>query len=360
MSHRIDPDFLMRHAWRFSRGDGSLVAPILRLLPRGIVGGYIHPSERSWEMRGDHVALLNANDVATTLFTQVQDDASGPVKLTGTFLGDGKTVHVLDRVKMPSGADLGQQSQLEPVEFLRVPASASARRNLIVLRANENSVHTDWSQDIPSTERNWDLCISWYGKNAPPPDLACEYLTWQPEDRKFGAIHALFLHDGPLWQYDRFWLADDDLLLTWAAINRMFAIFRRHDFDLAQPSLSASGHITHPVTRQHPDYSLRYTNFVEGMCPILSRDTLRICLPIMYGSISGWGLDNIWPQLLGSIASKMAIIDEIAAIHTRPFGTGTNYNMNKAQLECDQLRALYGAPLNFEACGVLVKGLTPV
>ena len=36
------------------------------------------------------------------------------------------------------------------------------RRNLVVLRANAQSLHTQWPTNIAEEDRNWDLCISWY------------------------------------------------------------------------------------------------------------------------------------------------------------------------------------------------------
>jgi hypothetical protein len=351
LSERLTP-----FAWRFSRGDGSIIAPVLTFRPRGIVGGYFNDNEWSWEMRNGCLAFLDSKDVTTTLFTEAYFDDVGPTRLVGTFLNDGQTIHILDRVALPSCVDLGTKSQQTVPNFVRkLGPLASHRRNLVVIRANELSLHETWTRNIPDSARNWDLCISWYGSAAPPMSLECEFLAVQPEDRKYGAIHALFLNGSPLWNYERYWLPDDDLMTSWADVNRLFSLARRHDLELAQPSLSSRGYITHAVTRHNPSFLLRNTNFVEPMCPLFSCEALNFCLPTMNGSIYGFGLDHVWSCLLGGGArgSKMAIIDDVVIEHTRPIGT--NYDLRKATEEDISLRKLYGASVNFSDCGGLIR-----
>ena len=46
----IQNDELVHQTWAFSRENGEVIAPVVRLLPNGIVGGYIHPFERCWAL----------------------------------------------------------------------------------------------------------------------------------------------------------------------------------------------------------------------------------------------------------------------------------------------------------------------
>ncbi|MDA8329101.1 MAG: DUF707 domain-containing protein [Betaproteobacteria bacterium] len=351
-------NLLTRSAWRFSHGDTSQIAPVLLLLPKGVIGGHLNSNEQSWELRENSLVFLNSNDVATTVFSEIEFDAGDPVRMTGKCIQEGNAVRVLDRINLPSGIDLGQQSRQEAPDFLRMVDRTKSlkNRNLVVLRANDQSLHTQWPQNIPIIERSWDLCISWYGNVMPAKIPECEYFTFQPEDRKFGAIHALFLGDSPLWNYDQIWLPDDDIMTSWADINRLFAICRRHELDLAQPALLMNGNISHQVTVHNPVFSLRYTNFVEVMCPLFSREGLQICHPVFNGSISGWGLDYIWPHLLGGVSSKVAIIDDVIVVHTRP--VGGNYDRGNAIIEDIKLRELYAIPTNTDDCGGLIKNLS--
>lgn len=329
----------------------------MRLLPWNAIGGYHSDAMQGWELRENHLVLLDGNDVATTVFSLIEFDAEGPARLIGRTrtASEPGAMLVLTRIKMPSGIDAGQRSRQILPDFLRSPDQhkSSRNRNLVVLRANENSLHTQWARNIAPEDRSWDLCISWYGKSV-SAELECEYLTFQPEDRKYGAIHALFLDGSPLWDYDRIWFPDDDLMTSWVDINRLFRLFKRHDLLLAQPSLLAN-HIpvTHLVTRHNPTFSLRYSRFVEGMCPLFAKEAFRICHPSLNGSVYGWGVDVVWPGLLGNPATKMAVIDDVTVEHTRPLGK--EYDMAQAQRENDALCALYGARYDFSDCGGLLK-----
>jgi hypothetical protein len=84
----------------------------------------------------------------------------------------------------------------------------------------------------------------------------------------------------------------------------------------------------HPLTEQREQVSFRYTQFVEIMCPIFSRRALQICLGTMRDTASGYGLDHLWPSLLGYPRGRIGIIDAVAAAHTRPIGN--TYDINTA------------------------------
>lgn len=346
----------MENTWRLFRTDGSVVAPVLRLLPWKAIGGHSSESMRSWEMRNNRLVFLDTNDIATISFTLIEFDAQGPFRIVGSSLANVGTSFVLERTQMPSGIDLGQQSAQTRPQFLLEPGANDRprNRNLVVLRANEESLHTQWAHNIPNEDRNWDLCISWYGET-PPKDIECEYLTHQPVDRKFGAIHALFLDESPFWSYESIWLPDDDVMTSWADINRMFRIFQQHDLLLAQPSLEANGKATHAITLNRPGFALHYSHFVEVMCPLFSASAFKICHPSFNAAISGWGLDVIWPRLLGGVVSKIAVIDDVVAQHTRP--VGQLYDNTQAKNEMDSLCARYGyySRFNFSDCGGLLK-----
>ncbi len=346
----------MFHAWRFSRTNGSLIAPIVRFLPRGLIGGYIHPNERGWDIRDNCPVLLNQSGVATTIFTKIAlDEVDGlPHVMAGPALIAPGISHVLTRTVMPTALDFGQMSRQTLPEFVRY-YERPRRRNLVILRADNTSLHTQWPRNLDNTDRNWDFCISWYGKNTPcETEIGPhEFLTLQPEDRKFGAINAMFQSGSPFWGYERVSILDDDLMTSWLDINRLFEICRRHELLLAQPALTPNENVTHAATAHNALFALRYTNFVEAMCPVFEIEALRVCLPTFNGSIGGFGLDHIWPRLLGLVNTRMAIIDDVVVTHTRPIGQ--NYDLGPAIEEEHKIRHLYGcdAPLVFETVGGL-------
>ena len=351
-------DFIKNNVWRFLHGDGSVVAPVVLMLPWGGIGGHVSEAERSWAMRDNRLTFLDANDVVTMVFFNIEFDTYGPVRIFGKSVSGGDTLHILERTRMPCAIDLGLHSSRQLPAFLKAPQAGSLtrNRNLVVLRANENSLHSQWARDIPAVDRNWDLCISWYGATVPDELGECEYFVSQPADKKWGAIHSLFLDGSPLWAYDRIWFPDDDLMTSWSDINRLFSIFRRYDLRLAQPALEANGNVSHIATVHNPGFVLRHTNFVEVMCPVFSADSFRICHPSLNGATTGYGLDFIWPRLLGGVVSKIAVIDDVVVTHTRPIGT--TYDQTRAMHELIGLCALYGASRDIIDFGGLLKDRT--
>jgi hypothetical protein len=99
---------------------------------------------------------------------------------------------------------------------------------------------------------------------------------------------------------------------------------KRYDLLVAQPSLTLASYFSPCITLRHPLTRLRWTNFVETMLPCFHRDLLIRCLPLLDDRIGGWGLDWVWAQEAGPAPGRVAIIDQVAVTHTRPFG-GPNY-----------------------------------
>jgi hypothetical protein len=54
---------------------------------------------------------------------------------------------------------------------------------------------------------------------------------------------------------------------------------------------------------------------------------------------SSWGLDGIWPYLLNYPKNKIAIIDNISMIHTKPPGSPELYSKFPYSLEIDEKMA---------------------
>jgi hypothetical protein len=322
--------------WSFGLMGHKPHAQFMVLAPDGRIGNYQNLNEDSWLVLRGQLALMSRQGLPTTIFDHARTENGLVTGLVGRVrLPGARLIHVLRRVSHPAhplhatssaGAD-------RTACFLKRP-SRPARPNLVVLRAGDTSLHQSWAKDIAEDDRSWDLCISSYGAG---PDKAAldqaEYVTHQPHHRKFQAIHDLFHEDSPLWQYERVWLPDDDLMVRWSDINLMFHLSRKYGLDLSQPSLlPVEGcFITHGITRRHPDSVLRYVDFVEIMCPIFSARALAVCLGTFRDSVSGFGLDHLWPALLGGGRTQMAILDAAGVVHTRP--VGQNYDVRSAIAE---------------------------
>ncbi|GBQ34998.1 hypothetical protein AA13594_3007 [Gluconacetobacter azotocaptans DSM 13594] len=325
------------------RSDGIIIAPVLRFCNDGVIGGYINLLERCWRLTGEKLALQDISGVTTTRFEVVGEDDLGVTEMRGKSLVDSRVEHVIQRIQMPSLADFEENNEADTIEFVREinKFEKKTRKNLVVLRANSKSLHYFWPKYISEEDRNWDLCISWYGSEVPEEIEGCEYFVHQKKERKFGAIFNLFSQKYSLLDYENFWFPDDDLETSWRDINRLFNIFTRSRLDLAQPSLAvnSSSFINHQVTAQNKEYLLRYSNFVELMCPIFTRETLKLCLPAFNGTKSAFCLDHIWGGLGGRVPGRMAIIDDVAVSHTRPMAV--NYDGEEAMNEANRLAALY-------------------
>ncbi len=320
--------------WSFGLVSEPPFAPFVVLAPEGLIGNYQHPNEDLWQVSHGQLIFTSAQGLTSTVFDAAQIQDGEVIALAGRALLPGPArSHELRRVAHPRMAP--HASPDEPIhkpEFLSA-LDRPRRPNLVIVRASDNSVQPHWTRDISDCDRNWDLCLSYYGDDPTPLIGTCEFLTHQPLQRKFPAIHDLFYPGSPLLDYDRVWYSDDDVMTTWADVNQLFHLSRRYGLDLAQPALQQRPdcYIAHWFTAQQPQTVLRYIGFVEIMCPLFSARALRICLGSLRDVHYGFGLDHLWPALLGGPRARIAVIDAVGVIHTRPMGQ--NYNVAEASAE---------------------------
>ena len=193
-----------------------------------------------------------------------------------------------------------------------------SRPNLVIVRAGDGSLHPNWLNG-PGEERNWDLIVSYFGND---PDKFRDG-DWVRIDRKGPKIPPLYellsARRDLIDKYGYIWLPDDDLACTCEQINRMFEICHAEKLDLAQPSLSHDSYFALAVTLHNSCFRLRYTSFVELMAPCYSAPAMSRLLESFAESTSGYGLEELWVQLLGEEAA-IAIIDAVQIRHTRPMG----------------------------------------
>ncbi len=326
---RVD---VMSRVWVFHSPD-HVYARQVRLLPDGRISGYHHPNEHSWIFRDGRVAFLDMADRATTSFDRVTRDADGCLVMAG----ENFTLHETE----PHQA-LAPDASGFPID-VRVPGAhpGAQRRNLVLLFANQNSLHPHWPRDIADADRNWDLCVSFYGDLAHYGDIeVAEFSSLQTGIRKCSAAHAAFGRGSRLWNYDRVWLADDDLMIGWRDINALFNLSDNAGLAISQPALADGSEITHEITRQQPGVVLRYTSFVEAMAPCFSRDALALCMPVFDRQTLGWGSDHVWPRLIGPPQGRIAILDAVPMVHTRPLASW--YSRDDAKAEEMALLDAYG------------------
>ena len=228
------------------------------------------------------------------------------------------------------------------------------KRFLVVVRAGDESLHPTWLQTRDT--RNWDLIVNYYGDDTTRFPAAGEgFVRIDSKGPKWPALARLMTETQDAWSaYDYVWFPDDDLATTGDDINRMFEVAVGLELHLAQPSLSWDSHIGVPLTLHNRSFSVRFSSFVEPMAPLFSAALLRRALPTFGETISGWGLDYVWPQLLDNPARQCAILDCIQVRHTRPAG-GPNYAFNNAagiepRKEMHELLQRHGIPGPTQMC----------
>ncbi len=308
--------------WR-DEAAGVVKSPFVLFLPDGGVGGSAAGALCGWR-GGDGEIVLT--DHAGREWEMAWEPRG--------FAGAGQTLR-------PAGE--------WPIQAL--PPVRWGRRNLVVLRAGDQSLHPLWLETMGGVERNWDLCLSYYGDH---PELwrgQAEYLIPQ-KGSKFGGLAALIGSQEFLWEYEYIWFPDDDLLIAGADINRLFALARRFGLSLAQPSLAPGCFVNHRITEQQPRSLLRFTSFVEIMAPLFAREALAVVAPSFGFNQSGYGLDHLWPALLGSKSSRVAVLDAIAMVHTRPMGA--NYDVEGASSEGWAVLDRFGLCQRYATHGVML------
>jgi hypothetical protein len=218
--------------------------------------------------------------------------------------------------------------------------------NLVISPAGDKSFHKEWLKGKP----NFELVLLYYGQDM---EIAKTYLQDTPnvyasKGFKWWLIKS-FIEDNLDWvsQFEYIWFPDDDIEIDTESINTLFEISKKYSLWLCQPSLL--GYASHKITLPQQNSLLRYTNFVEVMAPMMSLDTVLKLKETFDVNYSSWGLDGIWPYLLGQPKDKVAIIDTIIMHHTKPPGSPELYSQIPHSLEYDTNLAYekYAPEMNF-------------
>lgn len=194
------------------------------------------------------------------------------------------------------------------------------RSNLIISPIGDSSVHRTWLSDPEA--RTFDVLLIYYGNQGDfGREDADHYLRRQ--GFKYELL-ALALAEMPevLARYRNIWCPDNDIAADTASVNRLFALFEQYNLQLAQPAVAA-GDVSYQTLRQRPGVILRYTPYVEVMCPLFTHAALLRVAPTFGENRSGWGLDWIWPRLFPPNA--LGIIDAVGVAHTGPLFCGEHY-----------------------------------
>jgi hypothetical protein len=200
------------------------------------------------------------------------------------------------------------------------------KSHVVIAVTGDVSQVPNWMLHFQETENvaaNWDIIALFYGDN-PYYDCPQCIAIQRQQGAKFNLIYQFM--QTPLWkdtlrhQYSSMMIADDDLIMDVHSLNIAFEIFTRYNLTLAQQSVCKvdnSYTIWDPLY-QEKENALRYVNWVEIMAPIFKADFFnkKVNYTLQH-AFSGFGLDSVWPSLLGYPKDKIAIIDAVCMAHPR-------------------------------------------
>jgi hypothetical protein len=206
----------------------------------------------------------------------------------------------------------------------RAVTNESAPRNLVFARVGATSLHRHWLAE-PKAERSWDLQLStWSPSLSDLPDG--DFPVFFDPSVKWSSVAHYFRERPELMDtYEYVMFPDDDILFDAGSITRLFAVCQEYGLQIAQPALRPSSHLSYALVLECPKFRLRYSNFVEPMCPILRTDHLRVMLRYFERWSTGWGLDEFWTLLMPAPVRAGAIIDCEPVLHLRPHQAGEIY-----------------------------------
>ena len=144
-----------------------------------------------------------------------------------------------------------------------------SRHHLLVATVGDGSHHRSWISG--PADRSFDVLLVDYGGGGRRFASDADIL-FERQGTKFRLVKwALAQLD--IEQYELFFFPDDDLDFTTEDASRLFEICKAQDLMLAQPALDATSMVSFEITRAVPGSFLRYTNFVEVMCPVFIAST---------------------------------------------------------------------------------------
>lgn len=169
-------------------------------------------------------------------------------------------------------------------------------------------------------ERNFDIALNLYAKYNNESQNDHEYLIVGGLN-KYKAAYQ-FIDGDLLARYKGVIFLDDDLVMSYSSLSRFLEYCSENNMMLAQPSLSRDSYCSHKHLVNVSGTGWRAVDIIEVMCPYFSAEALKVAIRSFDLSYSTWGLDYIWPKLLGVVP---AVVDEYTIKHIRPINSGGDF-----------------------------------
>lgn len=194
---------------------------------------------------------------------------------------------------------------------------------LVVASVGADSQHHRWLSGAETAP--FDLWLVDYRPHPEPSYRHQAQLSRTWPGGKWQNLARLFEEESEaLQRYSAVFCPDDDLMLTAPQIGALLETRQRYDLELAQPAFTWDSLARWDITRRRPHLELRYTNFVENGAVLFSASALERLRPTFTRSVSGFGLDLLWPYLLGYPRDRIAVLDAVACRHPHRQSPGSS------------------------------------
>ena len=200
-------------------------------------------------------------------------------------------------------------------------------KNLIFTSAGQREFRDKNNNPIEGTaieswndgDREFDIVVYCYDESLTGMG-DCDVWVQRKGTKYQNFYHYAINNSKELEQYDYVWVVDDDMFMSTDDINKMFMMMEDYNIDLGQPSMDNEGmHYIHFLIND-PDYTLRYTNYIECSAPIFSKPALQKILPTFNETITGFGWDALISDMILE-EDNVAVFDNIKAYHAPSMST---------------------------------------
>jgi hypothetical protein len=198
-------------------------------------------------------------------------------------------------------------------------SSENRNKNLVIVRAGRNSLHKHYfynEQDLP---RSWDRMVLAYEEISEVDLNNSEFVIHGGLTKWTDFYELLRLGFFKNYDYDHVLVTDDDVIpVDNNGMNLLFARAKEFNLKICQPSLTHDSYSSWKITLCSPAFHVRFTNFVECMCPLFNTLIFDKIEQELKNAVSGCGLDLIFSELLKDEVNSLGIIDDVKFKHTKP------------------------------------------
>ena len=186
-------------------------------------------------------------------------------------------------------------------------------KNLLFSSVGDSSnFYNYWCDD----NKNYDIYICYYGNSLDSSYKKYSNYYYERKGSKFQNFHYFWLTDPNIKNYEKYYIVDDDIIISTNEINELFQILSQYNLWILQPAFSNNSKISHEITRQQTNNYLRFVNFIENGVMMFNKYAIEKSMEIYNPILVGWGIDWLFLWYLGhENQDKFAIIDSIPCIN---------------------------------------------